>query len=651
MLDKTFLGVAYYPEDWDECEIDKDIAKMKEVGISVVRIAEFAWSKMEPVEGQFDFSFFHRVVDKLAENGIKVILGTPTATPPVWLWKKHPDIMVVDEYGRRRDFGGRRDCCSNNPDYLKYCDIIVEKMAQEFGDDKNVIGWQLDNEIYMVGNFGCTCKFCTGRFQKHLKEKYKTIENLNKQWENNIFSRNYEEFCDFQPPINTWHSPHLLYEWNISQFDAHKDFLHRQADIIRKYSDEPIGTDMMPTVELDYEKTTEKLDVVMFNHYNTVENLNDTTFWYDYLRNIKDKPFIVTETSTTWNGGISITQVMKPEGFCRLNSELPVIFGGKGNMYWLWRQHHAGHELMHGSVISAQGKFLHTKNEVIDTNSFFKTIDEICKNNTVDTEIALLFTSKNRHLFKQERIIDGFDYVPEMVKYHKAITSCGVRPDVIGAHKNLDKYKLIFAPYMMTLEDNNLQERLKKWIADGGILVIGPMSDIRNEIGAHYIDNATGMIEEITGATLENSIPTDGSVLKLEWNNGDEIDSRLWAECYSCKGKSLAKVKSGHSALNGKNITSEFNYGNGKIIVCGAIMGHDDNKKLVRIALNEANIKGYEISDNIQVVPREGYIFISETEYKCGYITLDRDMTDILSGKILHKGKNDILPYSVFILK
>ena len=132
-MSNIYLGANYYPEDWDEELVAFDIEKMKECGFNVVRIAEFSWKKMEPVEGEFDFAWLHRVVDKMHAAGIGVIMGTPTATPPHWFAKKFPEAPMLHEDGVRNSHGGRRHCCSNNPDYIRYSEKIVEKLAEEFG--------------------------------------------------------------------------------------------------------------------------------------------------------------------------------------------------------------------------------------------------------------------------------------------------------------------------------------------------------------------------------------------------------------------------------------------------------------------------------------------------------------------------------------
>ena len=224
-----YLGVAYYPEDWDESEINRDIAKMKQAGINAARVAEFAWRKMEPKEGQYEFGWLHKVVDKLGEAGIAVILGTPTATPPRWFTLKHPESLREFEPGTRTEHGGRRHCCSNNPDYHEASAKITEAMAKEFADDPNVIGWQCDNEIY---GEGCFCEHCQKKFVDYLKEKFGTVEKLNKEWNLNLFSQAYDSFDDLPLPTNTWVNPHHKQEWCKVQNIGHIDFIHMQADIL-----------------------------------------------------------------------------------------------------------------------------------------------------------------------------------------------------------------------------------------------------------------------------------------------------------------------------------------------------------------------------------------------------------------------------------
>lgn len=655
-MKKPFLGVAYYPEDWDESDIPYDIAKMKEAGIGVARIGEFAWHKMEPVEGQFEFGWLHHVVDSLKENGIRVIMGTPTATPPIWLIRSHPDVALLGSDGIRVRHGGRRHCCSNNPHYIQASRNIVTRLAEEFGRDENIIGWQIDNEIYSFGE-GCCCPHCMEEFHKHLEKKYGTIDELNRKWNLNLFSQAYDRFDEIPPANRAWHNPHLIYEWKTFQNESHIRFVHMQADILGKYVSAPIGTDMMPINGLDYEKVNEKLDVVMFNHYNTEENLGDSLFWFDFLRTIKDRPFWNTETSTCWNGSEAIHQVMKPEGFCRINSWLPVALGGEANLYWLWRQHWAGHELVHGALLYPSKRPFHIFGEVQTVAKQLDQASDFLTDTAVDTPIALHFTSKNWNLLEAQPVFGGFHYSDRLVQdFHLPLTRMGLRPDVIGAKKDLSPYKILLSPYMLTLEDGDLPARIEEWVKNGGIWIAGPMTDIRNAIGAHYRENETGMIENLSGCELTYSIPDGKGYLTTIWSDGTVFKGNHWFELYTPgrEANSMVSVTAGHSAVVGKSVVTQIGVGKGKILLLGSIPSEQDLVRIVRLAAEEAGVDIPEVTGNVAVVPRVGKgrrgLILAEYGNAGASCVLKSPMTDILSGKS-YDGKVELAPYEILILE
>ena len=654
MAPKTpFLGCAYYPEDWDDSQLDYDVKMMKEAGITCARIGEFAWRKMEPARGRYEFGWLHRVVDTLGKAGISVVLGTPTATPPIWLGDAFPDVFVLNKDGTRASHGGRRHCCSNNPHYLEASDQIVHAMGREFGKDPNVIGWQLDNEILTWGT-GCTCEHCVKAYHDRLKREYGTVENLNARWNLNLFSQAYDRFDEIPGDWNAWHNPHLKYEWAAAHYEADIAFMHRQAEILRLYTDAPIGTDMMPTNAMGYEEMCGDLDVVMFNHYNTPANLSDAVFWFDYLRTLKDRPFWNTETATTWNGSTAIGQVLKPEGYCRVNSWLPVALGGESNMYWLWRQHWAGHELVHGSVLSPEGRPTHTFGEVQRTAKDFETASAFLSGTKVKTDVALHFTSKAWQLFDQQKVFDGNWYAGDVQQVHRALVRSGVRPDVIGAAHSLDGYKLLVSPCVMTLEDGDLAEKIKAFVENGGVWVAGPLTDVRNDIGAHYTDRAMGMIEDWLGVTLDYGVPTDGSVMKSAWCDGEDLAVRKWAELYTLNGgETLAAVTAGHSALNGKSVISRHKVGKGEVILCGALTEDADLGKLMNIALHDAGIELFPVMGSLNVSPRSGEagegLVLCETGCGPALMKIERPAADLLTGETFTDNV-PVEPYGVRVL-
>ena len=652
--EKPYLGVAYYPEDWPDEEMDKDIARMKEIGVNTARIAEFAWHRMEPHPGEFDFSYFHQVVNKLAAAGIAVVLGTPTATPPRWLERLYPDVMAENENGRVFSHGGRRHCCSNNPHYDAYSMRIVEKMAQEFADDPAVIGWQIDNEIYSFGN-SCFCPNCQGKFRERLRKKYKTIDNLNQAWNLNLFSQWYDDFSEIPAPRDAWHNPHLIQEWKIFQNDSHIEFVHRQAEILHKYVKVPVGTDTMPFNGMDYRKLTEKLDIVQFNHYNVPENLYCCAFWFDYLRTLKEHPFWNTETATCWNGSTAITQSIKPEGYCRANSWLPIALGGEANMYWLWRTHWAGHELVHGAVIDSSGRDMHTVGEVEDVARGFHAASRFLTGTRVRPDAAIHFTSLSWNMHECQKVVEGWEYVPTVQDtFYRPMTRHGLRPDVIDAGAALDSYKLIFSPMVMSLDDRDLSARMAQWVKDGGVWVVGPLTDVRNADGTRYRDRFHGMLESLTGARWAYNAPDRESRIQAAWQDGETFQGDTWYEMWDADDDALVTVTGGHSAIEGKALVSLKPVGKGWVLLLGTLPSEKDMDRILRLVCEKSGVALPQVEGDVMVCPRrgeagEGLVLV---EYGCGNaaVTLDAPMTDLLTGRKL-QGKIHLKPYDVLVLQ
>jgi len=647
-----YLGVAYYPEDWPESELDKDIARMKEIGINTVRIGEFAWHRMEPRPGEFDFSFFRKVIDKCSAAGLAVVMGTPTATPPRWLSRLHPDIMMENQNGRQASHGGRRHCCSNNGHYNEYSMRIVEKMAQEFADEPAIIGWQIDNEIY-AWNGGCFCADCVKKFQEHLREKFGDIDALNEAWNLNLFSQWYDDFSEIPAPRDAWHNPHLKMEWDVFQQDSHIEFVHRQADILHRYVKVPVGTDTMPFNGMDYHKLNEKLDIIQFNHYNTPDDLYRCAFWFDYLRTLKDVPFWNTETATCWNGSTAITQSIKPEGYCRVNSWLPIALGGEANMYWLWRTHWAGHELTHGAVIDSSGRDMHTVGEVMDVADGYKAAADFIKNTKVKTDIAIHFTAMSWNMHAAQPIVQGWEYMPTVQdKFYRPMTKMGLRPDVIDAYHSLDGYKLIFSPMVMTLEDQDLGRRMADWVKNGGVWVVGPLTDVRDINGARYRDRFYGMLEELTGVKFCYAAPDTEGRISARWTDGDAFKAGTWYEMTdAAAAESLVNVVGGHSAIEGKSICAAAKVGEGMVITLGTLPSGHAMRKLIAYACDAADIVRPEVQGRITVVNRSDCgVMLIETACKPASYTLAKPAKDLITGKLL-EGKIDLKPYDVKVLE
>ncbi|MBR4910120.1 MAG: beta-galactosidase [Clostridia bacterium] len=656
-LKPPYLGAAYYPEDWDEREIDKDIEKMLAIGINVARIGEFAWRKMEPEDGVFDFSWLHNVVDKLKSAGIGVIIGTPTATPPVWLTKKYPDMLVEYKSGRRMQHSGRRHACSNHPEYLKYCARIAEKLAQEFGKEEAVIGWQIDNEIYIPNNEGCYCENCAEKYREHLKNKFGTVEEMNRRLNLNLFSQAYYSFTEVPLPRDTWENPHLKQEYLISQGQANIDFVAMQANIIKRYTNAPVGTDIIPMDGIDYRKMNAALDVAQFNHYNTPGDLWECCLWLDYMRTLKDRPFWNTETATCFSGSTGTSGSIKPDGFCYANSWLPLVLGGEATMYWLWRTHWAGHELVHGSVLDSSGRPMYSTEEVKAAARDFKKCADFINNTKVDTDIALHFSSLCYNMFETQPVVGDFRYDRALKDhFYKPLIDMGLRPDVIDAGADLEKYKIVFSPLMLTLDQGDLRARIKSFVENGGIWVTGPMTDIRTKDGTRFTDRLHGMLEELTPAVFKYWFPDKEKRVKAAWGGGEEFGGNTYYEIFEPNATAdLVKVTAGHKQIVGGAVLQCFSVGKGFVYVLGTLPDKKDTEKIIAEVLKKAGASARRAKgEPVIVSPRKGKntsgVILAEIGGKGGTFYGDTVYKDLISGKIL-RGDIELEPYQVLVLE
>ncbi len=654
---EPFLGCAYYPEDWDKSDQAYDIEMMKKAGIKCVRIAEFAWHDMEPSPGDYRFDWLHRVIDRLADNGISVMLGTPSATPPAWFLKRYPDAAAEDKSGRRKSHGGRRHCCSNNPDYVRLSLKIAEKMAEEFGNDENVVAWQIDNEIYSHGD-GCFCPYCVAKFRKYLEKKYKTVENLNEKWNLHLFSQAYDSFDDVPAPRDAWHNPHLIMNWRIFQNDCHADFVIAQADILHKYTKAPVGTDIMPLNGMDYKRLNEHLDVVEFNHYQSVADYKIAVTWFDYCRTmIKQKPFVVTETQSSWNGSTEIKMSVPDDGFIRMNSVLPVMLGGIGNMYWLWRTHWAGHELQHGAVLDTCGKPFLTFGEIAESAEILNKAKEIITRTEVSTDVGMLSSPLDWNMLGAQTISTGAD-VKKFYDFHAAINDSGLRPDVLNVASPLDKYRLLFAPLLLCAEEYDLPKRLSNWVRDGGTLVAGPFTDVRNTDGARYRDRRFGFLGELTGAEWLYGVPDHENKISAVWNeSGEAFEGGIFYDVFDSEkdgSTPLVSVVRGHSALVGKAIAAEYRVGKGTVILLGTFPSDNGMKKLAAHAAARAEVRRFDFDGKLVCAERkgDGIDAVAVTEYGglSAVYRFDGQKTDLLSGRIFENSV-EIKPFETLLLK
>ena len=639
-----YIGAAYYPELWDEAEIDRDIAVCKEFGLNTLRIAEFAWSRMEPKEGKFDFDWLQRVMDKLHAADIKVLLCTPTCTPPRWLLTKYPETKTVMDTGERVEVSSRCHPCKSSPKMREKNCIIVTEMAKRFGHHPALIGWQIDNELYVYDN-GCHCPLCRKNFRKWLKDRYGTIENLNRAFVMDRWSLTYDSFEDVIPPKRSeWAHPSLEAAWFEFYSNLTVDYAEEQAEILHKYSDAPVGTDLMVLNRFSFYNATKKLDVVQLNHYDTARRLTRPPFFYNFMRPMKDRPFWVTETQVGWNGSKTAQSRYRPEGNCYVNTWLPFAMGGEMNLYWLFRAHTAGHEIAHGAILSASGRPYRVSEEVKQAAQDIRKALPFLEDSAVKSKIALHYSSAGENDFAVAPIVENMPYFDTILqKFHDAFWHYNV--DVIEPCHSLEGYEVLISPLVPYIPKEDA-ERIKEWVENGGTWIVGPLTDIydaslkKNEKAPFYF------LEDFAGVYTVYQKPIINEVFRAKWQDGSPAEISTYFDAFRPTDAKALVTYDGEE-FDGYAVVTERKVGKGKVILLGSVLGIDDLRKLVDLPPIA------EASENIRLIERSGKengIIVAELKHEPGFVALDGTYTDLLTGRTL-SGRIDVKEHEVLVLK
>ncbi len=648
-MKQVYIGAAYYPEIWDERELEKDIERCKELGVNTLRIGEFAWGNMEPQEGEYRLEWLIRTVDRLYENGIYSVMCTPTATPPRWLLNKYPETRMVMHDLIRADVSSRCHVCKTSPVMREKNRYIVSELAKAFAGHKGVIGWQIDNEIYPYSE-GCYCENCKKAFRSYLKKKFGRVETVNQAWGMARWSLCYDTFEEIEPPYpRQWRHPSLRKAWRDFHYGQIKSYVEEQAEILHRYGCKNVGTNMMQHNSLSYYCLNEELDIAQYNHYDTAERLPFTAFGYDFVRCVKDRPFWVMETQAGWNGSEYAESGYRPVGNCYANTWLPIAKGAEMNLYWLFRTHPNGHELGHGALFSPAGRTYRVSEEVKQASEDLKKCEKFLTNTCIQSKIALYYSSTAHNSFECAPLLKDFHYRETLIKkYYAAFRHHNI--DVIDTQHALDGYEVIVSPFLACADENGFKERITEWVKQGGTWIAGPMSDIMDGNVNRYTYAPYGFLEELAGVYTKYQKPVGNEVFKAQWKNDGECAVSMCYDAFECCGntESLAHYVAGEFAP--LSAITERKVGKGKVILVGSVLSHGDILRLV----NKAPIA--EASGNVNLTERTAKdgtmagIIAVETENKSGQIILKETYIELITGRKL-TGKVPVSPYEVLVLK
>ncbi len=485
-----WLGVDYYPEQWDASLLDDDLDTIKELGCNVIRIAEFSWHLMEKKEGEYDFSFFDNVISHAKAKGLKVIMGTPTATIPAWLAKKEPSILSEFEGGKKRSFGGRHVYCFNSPVMYEYSEKIIRELVNHYKDEEAIVAWQIDNEIGHEGSDVCYCAQCQSAFQKFLDKKWKgDIDKLNDTYGTTFWSQEYNSFDEIPTPMETitTHNPALRLDWERFRSTSIVDFMNFQIELIQEIAPEAVIIHDFPGGGLgkhvDYSKVAKNIDVVAYNNYPVWGGQREPiephqiAFGLDYMRGLKKQNFWITEAIMGAQGH-DVTGYSPRPNQAKMWSYQGFAHGCDSMMYFRYRGATKGAEQFCYGVLDADNvkrrKFYEVQSCFNDVIKHQKALETEMK-----AEVAIVYDYDSLAAFRIQKQSFLLDPVAEMEKYYKTFYDVNVPVDVIPEDVDLDEYKIVFVSQMI-IGKPEMADKLKKFVENGGTLIMSYRSFVKD---------------------------------------------------------------------------------------------------------------------------------------------------------------------------
>ena len=545
------IGVCYFPEHWPDERMESDIEQMAETGIEYVRMGEFAWSRLEPEPGEYDFEWLERAVSLIGEHGMQAVLCTPTATPPKWLVDEYPQILQEEDDGTTRHYGGRRHYCHNSTVYRRESRRIVAALAEGFADDPAVAGWQTDNEYGCHGTIRCYCDDCASAFRTWLREKYGDIETLGEAWGTAFWSQDLNDFAQIDPPRHTAanHHPSRLLDYYRFASDSAVSYNREQTEILRGANDDWFVTHncMSHFEALDAYDLASDLDFASWDSYPTghVQVQRDEVgreelragdpdnlgLDHDLYRSATGEPLWVMEQQP---GDINWPPYspQPADGAMRLWAHYAVGHGSGVVSYFRWRQCRMGQEQYHSGLLAQDGEPDAGYRDAALAAEEFATISDATGTTELavpEADVALLHSYDSAWALGIEADTPDFDYWQHLETYYRALRERSVTVDVIPPTADLDEYDAVVAPTLY-LADDDLATHLDGFAEDGGELLVTMRSGLKDP--HNKLNNAPqpGPLRDLIGATVDQfeSVPEQlESTVTFE---GREYDCSVWNE-------------------------------------------------------------------------------------------------------------------------
>lgn len=659
---RILYGGDYNPNQWPRETWKEDIRLFNKAGINSATINVFSWAKIQPSEHEYYFEELDQIVEMLSREGFDIVLGTSTAAMPAWMFKKYPEVGRTDYQGRRHKFGQRHNACPNSLVYQKYASRLAGKLAERYGNNEHVTCWHINNEY--CGE--CYCENCEKAFRVWLKDKYQTIEALNKAWNLEFWGHTIYDWDEIVLPNELSEGldndktafAGISIDYRRFNSDSMLNNFKMERDAIRSFDpDTPITTNMMGTYKnLDYFKWAKEMDIVSWDNYpsyNTPWSM--VAMCHDLMRGLKGQPFMLMEQTPSQQNWQPYNSLKKP-GLMRAQSYQTLAHGGDTIQFFQLRRSVGACEKFHGAVIEHVG----TENtrvfrEVSRLGEELKGLEDQLLGADNPAQVGIVFDWDNYWALEYTSGPNkDLKYVDQIHQYYRYFYEKNIPVDMIPVDGDFSKYKVVIAPVLYMIKEG-MQKALESYVEKGGILVTGFMSGIVDQSDNVHLGGYPGPLRKLAGIWVEEIdalAPEQSNTIRF--TDGRELNCHLLCDIIHLEGAvSLANYSSNFYASSPAITKNEF--GQGEVYYVGT----QPETKALEILLDQvmasAHVKPlFDVETKLEIVcrttsDRSYYFIINLTNETLAVPELIAGKVDILTGNKLTQ-QSTFAPYDLALL-
>jgi beta-galactosidase len=654
-------GGDYNPDQWTPEVWQEDARLMQEAGVNLVSLGIFSWTKMEPKPGVFDFTWLDQLMDLLHAHGVSVNLATPTASPPAWMIRLHPEMLPVTAEGVTLWHGSRRHYCPHNPNYRQYATRIAAQLAEHYKDHPALAMWHVDNEYGChVGE--CFCDNSAGAFRLWLKERYGTLDKLNFAWGTAFWSQLYGDWEEIHPPRHSpaHANPTQKLDWARFSSDSWLVCFEEQKAVLKAMTPHiPVTTNFMGFHKgVDYFKFASQEDVVSQDSYPDTFDpdwMSQAGMVCDLIRSVGAlQPWILMEQAASQVNWRQRNAVKRP-GVMRLGSYQAIARGADGIMFFQWRQSKAGAEKHHSGMVPHGGTETRVWREVKALGNELPKLDAVLTSQ-VKADVAIILDWNNWWALELDsKPSSDLKLIPQLYSYYKPLFDRNITVDFAHPESDLGRYKLVIAPNLYLVNDSSAKN-INKYVENGGTLLMSFFSGIVDENEHIRLGGYPAPFREMLGLTVEEYVPyseTQSNIITTK--DEDQFKCTFWGDVIHLKNaESLAKFEQNYYA--GSPAITHNRFGKGTAFYVGTVLDQSAMEWLIEYVCKSVDIRpvASNLPAGVEVLERSKgkslFLFILNHSNEKIIMPVDGDGCNLLTATDIH-GSIELDPSGVAVIQ